>query len=149
MLPEIDGLEVCKILKHDDRTAHIPIVMPTVKGEETDIVTGLELGADDYITKPFSPSCGRWRRSSTGSSDEWDEYYATFRAYDMKIPEGKLTEEHWKIIRFLRESWEKNNTVPNVYETCEATGIQLEELEHLFPDGYHRGAVKIAGLKVR
>ena len=81
--------------------------------------------------------------------DEWDEYYATFRAYDMKIPGGKLTEEHWKIIRFLRESWEKNNTVPTVYETCEATGIQLEKLEQLFPDGYHRGAVKIAGLKVR
>jgi len=81
--------------------------------------------------------------------DEWDEYYATFRAYDMKIPGGKLTEDHWKIIRFLRESWEKNNTVPNVYETCEATGFQLEELERLFPDGYHRGAVKIAGLKVR
>jgi len=54
MLPGIDGLEVCKKLKGTLKTEHIPIVMLTAKGEETDIVTGLELGADDYITKPFS-----------------------------------------------------------------------------------------------
>jgi two-component system phosphate regulon response regulator PhoB len=55
MLPGVDGLEVCKILKADSRTSAIPIVMLTAKGEEADIVTGLELGADDYVTKPFSP----------------------------------------------------------------------------------------------
>jgi two-component system phosphate regulon response regulator PhoB len=55
MLPGIDGLEVCRRLKQDEATRNIPIVMLTAKGEETDIVTGLELGADDYITKPFSP----------------------------------------------------------------------------------------------
>jgi len=55
MLPGLDGLEVCKRLKGSRRTEHIPIIMLTAKGEETDIVTGLELGADDYITKPFSP----------------------------------------------------------------------------------------------
>ncbi len=55
MLPGIDGLEVTKKLKSNDKTQHIPIVMLTAKGEEADIVTGLELGADDYITKPFSP----------------------------------------------------------------------------------------------
>lgn len=55
LLPNIDGLEVCKLLKHDTRTKHVPIVMLTAKGEEADMVTGLELGADDYITKPFSP----------------------------------------------------------------------------------------------
>jgi two-component system phosphate regulon response regulator PhoB len=54
MLPGIDGLEVCKKLKGNLKTEHIPIVMLTAKGEEADIVTGLELGADDYITKPFS-----------------------------------------------------------------------------------------------
>ncbi|MEA1939952.1 MAG: response regulator [Candidatus Caldatribacteriota bacterium] len=53
MLPEIDGLDVCKFLKNNSRTSHIPIIMLTAKGEETDIVLGLELGADDYITKPF------------------------------------------------------------------------------------------------
>ncbi len=55
MLPGVDGLEVCRTLKNDDRTRSIPIIMVTAKGEETDIVTGLELGAEDYITKPFSP----------------------------------------------------------------------------------------------
>ncbi len=54
MLPDLSGLDVCKALKSDERTSHIPIVMLTAKGEETDIVAGLELGADDYITKPFS-----------------------------------------------------------------------------------------------
>jgi len=55
MLPGMDGFEVCKALRTDPKTAHVPVVMLTAKGEEVDIVTGLELGADDYITKPFSP----------------------------------------------------------------------------------------------
>jgi two-component system phosphate regulon response regulator PhoB len=53
MLPGLDGLEVCRALKKDPKTAGIPIVMATAKGEESDVVSGLELGADDYITKPF------------------------------------------------------------------------------------------------
>jgi len=55
MLPGIDGLEAAKQLKNNDKTSDIPIIMLTAKGEEADVVTGLELGADDYITKPFSP----------------------------------------------------------------------------------------------
>lgn len=55
MLPGMDGFEVCKSIKNNSKTSHIPIVMLTAKGEDADIVTGLELGADDYITKPFSP----------------------------------------------------------------------------------------------
>ena len=55
MLPGADGLEVCKQLKADPKTAPIPIIMLTALCEEADVVTGLELGADDYITKPFSP----------------------------------------------------------------------------------------------
>ena len=54
MLPDVDGLEVCRQMKQDAALSHIPIVMLTAKGEESDIVTGLELGADDYVTKPFS-----------------------------------------------------------------------------------------------
>ncbi|MCX6826141.1 MAG: response regulator [candidate division Zixibacteria bacterium] len=55
MLPGINGIEICKNLKSDPRTAGIPIIMVTAKGEEADIVIGLELGADDYVVKPFSP----------------------------------------------------------------------------------------------
>jgi two-component system alkaline phosphatase synthesis response regulator PhoP len=55
LLPAVDGLGVCKILKGDPKTQHIPIMMVTAKTEEADVVSGLELGADDYITKPFSP----------------------------------------------------------------------------------------------
>ena len=53
MLPGVDGLEICRILKRNSSTFSIPIIMLTAKGEESDIVVGLELGADDYITKPF------------------------------------------------------------------------------------------------
>ena len=55
MLPGLDGLEVAKALKTDTRTKSVPIVMLTAKGEDADVVSGLEIGADDYITKPFSP----------------------------------------------------------------------------------------------
>lgn len=55
MLPGIDGLEVCKNIKNDANTSYIPIIMLTAKSQEADKVVGLELGADDYMTKPFSP----------------------------------------------------------------------------------------------
>jgi len=55
MLPGVDGLEVCRTLKKENKTAGIPIIMLTAKAQETDKVVGLELGADDYVTKPFSP----------------------------------------------------------------------------------------------
>ena len=55
MLPKMDGLEVCRALKRDSKTAAIPILMLTAKAEEVDKIVGLEMGADDYVTKPFSP----------------------------------------------------------------------------------------------
>jgi phosphate regulon transcriptional regulator PhoB len=55
MLPGMDGLEVCKALKKEQKTAAIPLIMLTAKAQEADKIVGLELGADDYITKPFSP----------------------------------------------------------------------------------------------
>ena len=55
MLPGIQGIELCRILRNEQKTASIPIIMLTAKGEEVDRVLGLEMGADDYITKPFSP----------------------------------------------------------------------------------------------
>lgn len=76
MLPEVDGLIVCRLLKNDPRTKKIPIVMLTAKADEQDRVTGLELGADDYITKPFSPRevvlriNAVLRRLNAGNDDE-------------------------------------------------------------------------------
>lgn len=55
MLPGKDGLEICRILKREERTRNIPVVMMTARGEESDIIAGLELGAEDYVVKPFSP----------------------------------------------------------------------------------------------
>jgi two-component system alkaline phosphatase synthesis response regulator PhoP len=56
MLPDLDGLEVCRKIRRHPSTAHLPVMMVTAKGEESDIVAGLELGADDYLVKPFSPA---------------------------------------------------------------------------------------------
>ena len=55
MIPKVDGLEVCRLLKGEPETKNVPIIMITAKGEEVDRIVGLELGADDYIIKPFSP----------------------------------------------------------------------------------------------
>jgi two-component system, OmpR family, alkaline phosphatase synthesis response regulator PhoP len=55
MLPGMGGLEVCRALRNNPKTMHLPVVMLTAKSEESDVVIGLELGADDYVTKPFSP----------------------------------------------------------------------------------------------
>ena len=55
MLPGIQGMEICRILRNDPATRHIPIIMLTAKGEEIDRILGLEMGADDYMSKPFSP----------------------------------------------------------------------------------------------
>ncbi len=79
---------------------------------------------------------------------EWDEAYAVYKAHEMKIP-GGLTREHFTVLNFLRENFEKFGEIPTVYETCENLKLELDELEKLFPDGYHRGAVKLAGLKLR
>jgi DNA-binding response OmpR family regulator len=56
MLPGVDGLEVCRAVRSEEQLSAIPIIMITAKGEESDRIVGLELGADDYITKPFSPN---------------------------------------------------------------------------------------------
>jgi TusE/DsrC/DsvC family sulfur relay protein len=77
---------------------------------------------------------------------EWDEEFVIHKAQEMKMP-GPLTDKHWQIIRFLRQEYEQNGKLPTVYETCAANQVEIEELGRLFPDGYHRGAVKLAGLR--
>jgi two-component system phosphate regulon response regulator PhoB len=75
MLPDLDGLEICRRLKWEETTRAIPILILSAKGEESDIVAGLEVGADDYVTKPFSPKVLMARirnvlRRSMGSAPE-------------------------------------------------------------------------------
>ena len=79
---------------------------------------------------------------------DWNEHFAVYKAEELKM-QGGLTDKHWQIIRFLREHFENNGVIPTVYQTCGTFHFELDELEKLFPDGYHRGAVKIAGLRIR
>ena len=119
MLPGVDGLEVCRRLKGDATAANVPIVMLTAKGEEADIVTGLELGADDYVTKPFSTRVliARVNAVLRRKDDEIDET-STILVHDLKIIPGRheaildnqrldLTFTEFCILRFLaqRPGW--------------------------------------------
>lgn len=76
----------------------------------------------------------------------WDEHFAAAKAQELGF-RHPLDDRHWKVIHFLRNSFARTNTVPTVIETCAAFGMSMEDLEALFPTGYHRGAVKLAGLR--
>ena len=91
MLPKMDGLEVCKLLKNDPKTSHVAIIMLTAKGEESDIVTGLEVGADDYITKPFSPKIvvARVRNVLRRRAKEEKDDDTPVRIHDILIHPGR------------------------------------------------------------
>ena len=120
MLPGLDGLEVCKLLRTDTHTQHIPIVMLTARGEESDIVSGLELGADDYITKPFSPKVmiAKLRAVLRRRSRTPTEESSTVSAHGMVIHPGRhevlvdrasvdLTHTEFRILHLLarRPGW--------------------------------------------
>jgi two-component system phosphate regulon response regulator PhoB len=120
MLPGIDGFDVCKILKNDARTAAIPIIILSARGEEADIVTGLELGADDYITKPFSPRIlvARTRTVLRKHTQEVPADTAVIRRGDLVVDPGRrevlaaekpveLTFTEFSILHFLirRPGW--------------------------------------------
>jgi tRNA 2-thiouridine synthesizing protein E len=79
--------------------------------------------------------------------DEWDENFAIFKARELQIAEP-LSDAHWRIIRHIRAEYKKNKEIPTIYSTCEAMGIDIDEFAELFPPGYHRGAVKLAGLSL-
>jgi two-component system phosphate regulon response regulator PhoB len=120
MLPGFDGLEVCRNLKKDPKTSSIPVVMVTAKGSEADIVTGLEMGAADYITKPFSPRIllarirAVLRRDKPLKADE----HPLIRIHDIEIDSKRyrvtvknkavdLTSTEFGLLRFLaaRPGW--------------------------------------------
>ncbi len=120
MLPKIDGLQVCRSLKENALTSAIPVVMLTAKGTERDIVAGLEMGADDYITKPFSPrvllarlKAVLRRRSQPPATEK-----SVIRVHDLEIDpkrhrvfvdgkEAELTTTEFKLLQFLaaRPGW--------------------------------------------
>jgi two-component system phosphate regulon response regulator PhoB len=120
MLPGLDGLEVCRKLKGDASTGQIPIIMLTAKGEEADIVTGLELGADDYIAKPFSPRVllARLRAVLRRSAAKPADSQATLKIHGLVIHPGRhevllegetlpLTPTEFRVLQFLaaRPGW--------------------------------------------
>jgi two-component system phosphate regulon response regulator PhoB len=121
MLPGKDGLQICRELKQNEATRDIPVVMMTAKGEEIDIVTGLELGAEDYIVKPFSPKVlvarvkAVLRRKTTPVAPSGED---VLRVADIVIHPGRhevtvsgtsidLTASEFGILRFLarRPGW--------------------------------------------
>ncbi len=91
MLPGVDGLEVCRTLKSEPSTRDIPVVVLTAKGEEADVVTGLELGADDYITKPFSPRVltARIRAALRRSTTHRPTEMTVIRSHNILIHPGR------------------------------------------------------------
>lgn len=118
MLPGLDGLEVCKFLKSDSQTGQISIIMVTAKGEESDIVTGLELGADDYITKPFSPRILIARVKNVLRRNKVIEKDSKIRLHNLVIHPGRhevlvkgrninLTTTEFRILHYLasRPGW--------------------------------------------
>ena len=131
MLPEIDGLEVCKLLRRDPVTAGIPIIMLTAKAAEIDRVLGLELGADDYVTKPFSPRELVLRiRKILDRRKPAAEKRETVRLGDLQVDVAKhlvtwrgksidLTATEFKLLtvlvqragRVLRDVWEYDNLI--------------------------------------
>lgn len=114
MLPGIDGLELCRFLKKDSKTASIPIIMLTAKGQEMDKVTGLEMGADDYVTKPFSvkeitarvKALLRRSKKGTTAGKEIHEYgglHVDLSSHDVKV-NGKLvmlSPLEFKLLKFF------------------------------------------------
>jgi two-component system, OmpR family, phosphate regulon response regulator PhoB len=114
MLPKMSGLEVCKVLKTDPATRHIPVLMLTAKAEEVDRIVGLELGADDYVVKPFSPREVILRIKAIlrrGSEDEPDEQLSAGAitidpARHQVLVNGKpisLTSLEFKLLRTLMQ----------------------------------------------
>ena len=115
MLPEVDGLEVCKILRRDSQASAIPIIMLTAKAAEIDRVLGLELGADDYVTKPFSPRelvLRVKRLLRTGASEDKKEDEINLKDLKVDVPRhqalvrGKaidLTATEFKLLTVLAQ----------------------------------------------
>jgi DNA-binding response OmpR family regulator len=110
-LPDLDGLTICRELRRDERTRAVPIVMLTARGSERDRVTGLELGADDYLTKPFSVRelvarvAAVLRRTGSGQSDVYDDGELRIDAKSYRVYRGgaevKLAKKEFELLSLL------------------------------------------------
>ena len=136
MLPEVDGIEICRTLKSDSATKHIPIVMLTAKSEEADVVIGLQMGADDYIPKPFSPKvlvarikAITRRIADLQVSSVTAENVRSFGDFNIDLlkhkisykgHEVKLTSIEFDIVEFLSRSpgrvWSREQILDNVWK---------------------------------
>jgi two-component system, OmpR family, alkaline phosphatase synthesis response regulator PhoP len=120
MLPGLDGLEVCRRLKRADKTSEIPVIILTAKGEEEDVVAGFEAGADDYITKPFSPKVLSARvaavlrrapenRADADGSTHFQEIHIHPGRHEVSVDDEPvvLTHTEFRILQFLasRPGW--------------------------------------------
>jgi two-component system, OmpR family, alkaline phosphatase synthesis response regulator PhoP len=120
MLPGRDGLDTCRIIKRSPETSHVPIMMITAKSEDTDVVLGLELGADDYVTKPFSPRVllARIKAILRRNQPEHSDDRSVIKAHDLVIDPSRhevrakqsvvnLTATEFSILEFLakRPGW--------------------------------------------
>jgi two-component system phosphate regulon response regulator PhoB len=169
MLPEIDGLEVCKLLRRDPATAGIPIIMLTAKAAEIDRVLGLELGADDYVTKPFSPRELVLRiRKILDRRKPAAEKHETIRLGDLQIDVAKhlvtwrgksidLTATEFKLLtvlvqragrvqsrdQLLRDVWEYDSLIDT--RTVDTHMRRLRE--KLGPAGKHLDTVRGVGYR--
>jgi len=172
MLPGIHGLEVCRLLKDDRKTRHIPIIMLTAKGEDSDIVTGLNFGADDYITKPFSPwimvarvqAVLRRSLSKPENADDFivrNEIIIHTGRHEVMVQDKKihLTSTEFRILHFLanRPGWvfTRDQIVSAIHSddyfvTSRSVDVQIMGLrKKLGPAGKYIETVRGVGYKFR
>ena len=124
-----------------DQGVRGPVALPEWASRLDSAPSGAGEGASSTRQKTFTVDV----RGFLVHPQEWDEEFAVHRASELKM--APLNDRHWQVIWFLRRRFHDDGSIPTVYETCEQLGLGLGELEELFPDGYHGGAVKIAGLR--
>lgn len=143
MMPGMSGLELCRLFKRDPETESMPVIMLSAKGEEADIVTGLELGADDYITKPFRPRILLARvRSVLRRRTQESSPSEVIQVHDLMIHQGRrevrlkdapidLTFSEFQILRFLasRPGWvfTRHQIIDSIHgEHCSVTDRSVD-----------------------
>jgi two-component system alkaline phosphatase synthesis response regulator PhoP len=169
MLPGMDGLDVCRQIKNSPQTAHLPVIMLTAKGTEADVVTGLEIGADDYVIKPFSMRVllARIRaglRRKKVSSDESSPMdfgdlviYPARHAVFVGVNEVQLTAREFRILMMLarrpgwvfsREQIMEATQDSNVDYSSRAVDVHVMSLRRkLGPQGSHIETLRGVGYR--